>query len=72
MLDLYSRFVVAWMVSSKENGALAEQLMNEATHRYGIGPQELTIYQDRGSPMVEHRYIDQMHELGVTLSHSRP
>ena len=72
VLDLYSRFVVAWMVSRKENSALAQQLMDEATHRYAIGPQQLTIHQDRGSPMIAHRYIDQMHELGVTLSHSRP
>lgn len=72
VLDLYSRFVVAWMVSRKENSALAQQLMNEATQRYAILPQQLTIHQDRGSPMIAHRYIDQMHELGVTLSHSRP
>jgi putative transposase len=34
VLDLYSRFVVAWMVSRKENSALASQLMAEATARY--------------------------------------
>jgi len=31
VLDLYSRFVVAWMLSAKENSALSTQLMNEAT-----------------------------------------
>lgn len=72
VLDLFSRFVVAWMVSSKENSALALQLMDEATLRYAITPDQLTIHQDRGSPMIAHRYIDQMHELGITLSHSRP
>jgi len=72
VLDLYSRYVVAWMVSRKENSALAQQLMDEATHRYAIQPGQLTIHQDRGSPMVAHRYIDLMSELGVTLSHSRP
>lgn len=72
VLDLFSRFVVAWMVSRKENSALAQQLMDEATHRYCIKPNQLTIHQDRGSPMVAHRYIDLMGELGVTLSHSRP
>jgi putative transposase len=72
VLDLFSRFVVAWMVSRKENSALAQQLMDEATHRYSIGPNQLTIHQDRGSPMIAHRYIDLMGELGVTLSHSRP
>ena len=72
VLDLFSRFVVAWMVSRKENSALAQQLMDEATHRYSIAPNQLTIHQDRGSPMIAHRYIDLMGELGVTLSHSRP
>ena len=72
VLDLYSRFVVAWMVSRKENSALARQLMDQATHRYSIAPKQLTIHQDRGSPMIAHRYIDLMGELGVTLSHSRP
>lgn len=72
VLDLFSRFVVAWMVSRKENSALAQQLMDEATHRYSIQPNQLTIHQDRGSPMIAHRYIDLMGELGVTLSHSRP
>lgn len=72
VLDLFSRFVVAWMVSRKENSALAQQLMDEATLRYSITPDQLTIHQDRGSPMIAHRYIDQMHELGITLSHSRP
>lgn len=72
VIDLYSRFVVAWMVSRKENSALAQQLMDEATHRYSIKPGQLTIHQDRGSPMIAHRYIDLMGELGVTLSHSRP
>ena len=38
VLDLYSRFAVAWMVARKENSALATQLMAEATARYLITP----------------------------------
>ena len=72
VLDLFSRYAVAWMVSAKENAALAQQLMDEATHRYAIVPGQLTVHQDRGSPMVAHRFIDMLGELGVTLSHSRP
>ena len=34
VLDLFSRFAVAWMVSCKENSALATQLMAEASARY--------------------------------------
>lgn len=72
VLDLFSRYALAWMVSRKENAALAQQLMDEASHRYQIVPGQLTIHQDRGSPMVAHRYIDMLHDLGITLSHSRP
>ena len=72
VLDLFSRYVLAWMISSKENAALAEQLMNEAASRYGITPGQLTVHQDRGAPMTAHRFIDQMLELDIMLSHSRP
>ncbi len=72
VLDLFSRFVVAWMVSIKENSALSSQLMDEATARYGIAQGQLTIHQDRGSPMIAHGYLDLMRSLDVTCSHSRP
>lgn len=72
ILDLFSRFVVAWMVSRKENSALAQQLMAEATARYRIDAGKLTVHQDRGAPMIAERYIDLMSEMGVALSHSRP
>jgi len=44
VLDLFSRFVVAWMVSCKENSALASQLMDEAAARYAIAPGQLTLH----------------------------
>ena len=72
VLDLFSRFVLAWMVSRKENSALAQQLMAEATAKYRIDAGQLTIHQDRGAPMTADRYIDLMSEMGVVLSHSRP
>ena len=72
VLDLYSRFVVAWMLSIKENSALSTQLINEATIRYGITPGQLTLHQDRGSPMTAHGYLENMRELDITCSHSRP
>ena len=72
ILDLYSRYVLAWMLSRKENAALACQLMDEAAARYRIAHSQLTVHQDRGAPMIAHRFIDQAVELGITLSHSRP
>lgn len=72
VLDLYSRYVVAWMVSRKENSALAQQLLDEALVRYAIPKGQLTLHQDRGSPMITHNFLDLMAEMGVTASHSRP
>lgn len=72
VLDLFSRFVVAWMVSRKENSALAQLLMEQAMTRYDITPGELTVHQDRGAPMTAHAYLDLMASLGATCSHSRP
>jgi putative transposase len=72
VLDLYSRFVVAWMLSSKENSALAQQLFDEAALRYEVAAGQLTVHQDRGAPMIARGYLDLMGELGITCSHSRP
>lgn len=72
ILDLFSRLVVAWMVSTKENSALACQLMRESVNLHGIAPGQLAIHQDRGAPMIAHAYLDLMSELGITASHSRP
>ena len=72
VLDLFSRFVLAWMVSRKENSALAQQLMCEATAKYRIDAGQLTVHQDRGAPMIANRYIDLMSEMGIVLTHSRP
>ena len=72
ILDLYSRYVLAWMVSTKENSALAQQLIKEASARYRITPGQLTLHQDRGSPMIAQGFLDLLAELDVTASHSRP
>ena len=72
VLDLFSRYIVSWMLSHKENSALAKQLMEETVVRYQIAPGQLTLHQDRGSPMTAHGYLDQMLELDITCSHSRP
>ena len=70
--DLFSRYTVAWMVSLKENSALAMQLMDEASSRYRIQPGQLTLHQDRGSPMTANGFLGAMRALDITCSHSRP
>ena len=72
VMDLFSRYIVAWMLSYKENSALSSQLMLEASQRYQIEENTLTLHQDRGSPMTAHCYLDLLSELAITASHSRP
>lgn len=72
VMDLYSRYIVAWMLSRKENSALSSQLIQEAAGRYQIAPSSLTLHQDRGTPMTAHCYLDLLSELAITASHSRP
>jgi putative transposase len=72
VLDLYSRFVVAWMVAGRENSVLAKQLLAVAITRHGIEPGRLRVHQDRGAPMTAHGFLDLLTEMGVDPSHSRP
>lgn len=50
IIDLFSRYVVGWMVAEKECKHLAAQLFAETIARYGIEP-GLTVHSDRGSSM---------------------
>jgi putative transposase len=72
VLDLFSRYVVAWMVAARENSALAKQLFAEAIGRYGVNAGQLIVHQDRGAPMTSHGFADLLSELGVERSYSRP
>ncbi len=72
VLDLFSRFVVAWMLAAHENSALAKQLFGEAVERYEIEPGSLTVHNDRGAPMTARTFVDLLVGLGVERSYSRP
>ena len=51
ILDLFSRYVVGWMVALHENAHLAERLIAATCVKQGIAPHHLTIHADRGAPM---------------------
>jgi putative transposase len=72
MLDVFSRYVVAWMLAERESAALATELTAAACANQGIEPGQLTIHADRGSPMVAKTMSLLMSDLGVSQSHSRP
>ena len=72
ILDIFSRYVVGWMVAYQESAALAKRLIGETLRRQGIEPGKLTIHADRGSSMRSKTVALLMGELGVTKTHSRP
>ena len=72
ILDIYSRYVVGWMVATRESAALAEVLIKQTCAKQGIVRRQLTIHADRGSSMTSKPVAFLLADLGVTQSHSRP
>jgi putative transposase len=72
ILDVFSRYVVGWMVAHRESAQLAEKLIRETCARQGIIPGQLTIHADRGSSMTSKPVALLLSDLGVIKSHSRP
>lgn len=72
ILDVYSRYVVGWMVSYRESAELAEALIAEACLRQNIEHGSLTIHADNGSSMRSVVVAQLLANLGITKTHSRP
>ena len=52
IMDIYSRYVVGWMVADRENSALAGRLIQQSCLKHGVQPRVLTLHSDRGAPMT--------------------
>ncbi len=72
LLDIFSRYVVGWMVADRENSALASRLITETCAKHGVEPTVLTLHSDRGSPMTSKCTAQMLADLGVIQSLSRP
>jgi putative transposase len=72
VLDVFSRYVVGWLIAERESAELARQLLEETCTKEAIAPDQLTVHADRGSPMIAHPVAELFARLGVTKSHSRP
>ncbi len=72
LLDIYSRYVVGWMVARLESGSLARWLIQESCRKQAVVPGELTLHADRGPSMVSKPVALLLADLGLTKSHSRP
>ena len=51
ILDIFSRYVVGWMLAHRESAALAQRLIAESCRKQDIEPDQLTLHADRGSSM---------------------
>lgn len=72
ILDIFSRYVVGWMVADGESASLASELITQTCAKQGIEPGQLTIHADRGSSMKSKTVALLLSDLGVTKTHSRP
>jgi putative transposase len=72
MLDIFSRYVVGWMVAPNESAALAIRLVDESCEKQGIVPSQLNIHADRGSSMKAKPLALFYADMGITKTHSRP
>lgn len=72
IMDIFSRYVVGWMIAHREAAALAERLIQESCTKQNIQKGQLTIHADRGSSMKSKPVALLLSDLGVTKTHSRP
>jgi putative transposase len=72
IIDIFSRYVVGWLIAESESAALAEKLLADTIIKQRIDRHTLTIHADNGSSMASKPVAFLLADLGVTKSHSRP
>jgi putative transposase len=72
ILDIFSRYVVGWLVAPRESEALAVELLEQTCIKQKIGPGQLVVHADRGSSMTSKSVAFLLADLGVGKTHSRP
>jgi len=72
ILDIFSRYVVGWLVAHRESAELAEQLIADTVDKQRIAPGTLTLHADRGTSMRSKPVAALLIDLDVAKTHSRP
>ncbi|MDO8677634.1 MAG: IS3 family transposase [Acidobacteriota bacterium] len=72
ILDVFSRYVVGWMIAPRESAELAHELIAATCDREAIPRGQLTLHADRGTSMRSQPVAMLLADLAVTKSHSRP
>jgi putative transposase len=72
ILDIFSRYVVAWCVAPSESGELAKELIADAVRTQSVKADQLSIHADRGTSMTSNPVAELLAFLGIRRTHSRP
>jgi putative transposase len=72
ILDIFSRYVVGWMIADRESSTLAKRLITESCYKQNIVEDQLTLHADRGSSMKSKAVAQLLSDMGITKTHSRP
>lgn len=72
VIDIFSRYIVAWCVATREDAELAKTLIADAIELHDIAPGQLSVHADRGSAMTSKSVSQLLIDLGVARTHSRP
>jgi len=72
ILDVYSRYVVGWMLATRESADLAHRFIRQTTHKENVEPGQLILHSDRGPTMTSQTVAQLLATLGVARSLSRP
>jgi len=72
VLDVFSRYVVAWTLQLRESGEIAKELIAQAVAQQQVEAGTLTVHADRGSSMTSKPLAFLLADLGVAKTHNRP
>ena len=72
MLDIFSRYVVGWLLAPYESADLACQLIQTCYEREQVQPGQVTVHADRGPAMIADSTRKLLIQLEAKKSHSRP
>ncbi len=72
ILDVYSRKIVGWTISTEELSEVAAELMESTCQLEHIDKGQVTLHSDNGSPMKGATLLATLQKLGVAATFNRP
>src|SRR3546814_18835730 len=72
ILDVHSRYVVAWLVATRESARLAEELIAAAIYEQNVLAGQPSLHADRCRSMTSNAVSQLLTHLGYAKSHRSP